>query len=67
MKFNNVLLPAKIAPPLSLAELLKKMLGPLKVNATLSTVPITPPTSAELWVKLLVPLKLNIVNYLLKI
>ena len=48
MKLNNVFLPAKIAPPLSLAELLKKKLVPLNVTITLSTVPITPLTSAEL-------------------
>ena len=58
----SVLLPdAWIAPPSLLAELLMKMLVPLKLSAALSNAMIAPPTESatELLTKLMVSLKLS--------
>ena len=65
MKISTLLRDMLVAPPLSFAELLKKLLVPVKFSTTLTTVRIAPPTRpAELLSKSLVPMNVKEVLFL---
>ena len=61
MNVNEMLVLARIAPPCEPAELLMKLLVPLKVSATFHNAQIAPPLYPVTWlpIKLLVPVKLS--------